>query len=43
LAFPHDPVTGNWDATFHVEGFTITGKMAFKVEGETVTGTVDTR
>lgn len=42
LAVPPDPVSGDWDATFHVLTFTIQGSMSLKVEGEVVTGTVDT-
>ena len=42
FATPNDSVTGDWDATFHIEGFTIQGKIALKVEGEAVTGTCDT-
>ncbi|HEV7698596.1 MAG TPA: hypothetical protein VGO43_00055 [Pyrinomonadaceae bacterium] len=42
LSLSSDPVTGSWDATFHVVGFTITGGMSLKVEGEVVTGTVQT-
>ena len=42
LALPTDPVTGDWDVTCHVAGFTVPGTMSFKLEGEVVTGTVDT-
>lgn len=42
LSLPHDGVTGDWDVTCHVVGYTIPGKMSLKVEGEVVTGTVET-
>ena len=42
-AVPPDAVSGDWDATFHIVGYTIKGAMTFKVEGENLTGTVETQ
>lgn len=42
LSIAPDPVSGNWDVTCHIVGYTVPGTMSFKVEGEKVTGTVET-
>src|SRR5437016_805388 len=38
----HDPITGEWDVTFTIEGQSASGTFKFKLEGDKVTGTVDT-
>jgi hypothetical protein len=40
---PPDPVTGDWDVTCQIEGFTVPGTMSLKVEGDKVSGSVDTQ
>lgn len=42
FATPRDSVTGNWDATFQISGFTLPGTISLKVEGDVLTGTCDT-
>lgn len=42
LSLASDPITGDWDVTCHIVGYTVPGKMSLKVEGEVVTGSVDT-
>ena len=38
FSLPHDGVNGDWDATMHIVGYTVTGSMTFKADGETLTG-----
>lgn len=42
LSLPHDGITGDWDVTCHIVGYTVPGTITFKVTGEVVTGTVET-
>ncbi len=42
LSLPADSITGDWDVTCRILGFTVPGNMTLKVQGEVVTGTVDT-
>ena len=42
FSLPLHGVTGDWDVTCHIEGFTVPGKMTLKTAGEVVTGTVET-
>ena len=34
-----DPISGNWEVTFHVHDMKMPGRFSFKVEGTKVTGT----
>ena len=38
--FP-DPVSGNWDVTFEVEGNKVPGKFQFQLTGNIISGTAD--
>ena len=37
----HDPVTGEWNVVFSIQGQTADGVLKLKLEGNTVTGTVE--
>jgi len=36
-----DPISGDWDASFTLQGTTVTGMFKLKLDGERVTGTVE--
>lgn len=42
FSLPHDALSGDWDITCHVVGYTVPGKMTLKVADAVITGTVET-